>query len=232
MPRWRVGRQVRALRQRRGWRQEDLAAQLGCSRELVSRIERDLIDNVPAGKVQACVEALGGYLRMDVHWQGERLPRLLDARHAALQNRFVVFLEQLGWVVRVEVSFNDYGDRGRIDVLAHHPATSTLAVIEIKPTIGDAQDAIGRLDAKARIAPKIVGDFGWRVETVVPVLVLDDATTPRRHVHQHAALFRRFDRRGRAATAWLRRPRGSPPGGLMLFLAGPPNSRRSNMKRG
>ena len=228
---WRIGRSVRALRQRRRWRQQDLADRLGCSRELISRIENDRLDNVPAGKLGACVEELGAYLRVEVLWQGERLPRLMDARHAALQHRFVMMLEQWGWVVRVEVSFNHYGDRGRIDVLGWHSATGVLAVVEIKPSLGDAQDTLGRLDVKARLGRMIGGQLGWDVRVVVPVLVLSEGTSQRRHVAQHAALFRQYSLRGRGAQAWLRRPTGAAPPGLLLFLDSPDSHTSSARRR-
>jgi transcriptional regulator with XRE-family HTH domain len=228
--RWRIGRQVRALRKRRRWRQQDLANRLGCSRELISRIENNRLDNIPAGKLHRCVEELGGYLRVDVIWQGERLPRLMDARHAALQNRFVQVLEAAGWKVRVEVSFNHYGDRGRIDVLAWHAATGELAVVEIKPSLGDAQDTLGRLDVKARVARVLTGELGWTARCVIPALVLAEGTTQHRHVSEHDALFRRYSLRGRGALAWLRHPDGSTPSGVLLFLESP-GSHASDTRR-
>lgn len=217
MSRWRIGRSIKALRRMHGWTQGQLGSRIGTSRDVVSRIENDRLDNIPIGKLQACAEALGAWLRFEVTWQGERLPRLLDARHAWLQDRFVRMLESWGWVVRVEVSFNEYGDRGRIDILAWHPATRILAVVEIKPEIGDAQDTIGRLDVKRRIAPRLVHELGWEVQHIVPILVLEESTTQRRHVASHAGLFRRYELRGRQALSWLRRPAGRVSGILLLL---------------
>lgn len=228
--RWHIGPKVRALRKRRGWRQRDLADRLRCSRELISRIENDRLDNVPFGKVQACVDVLGAYLRVDVQWQGERLARLIDARHAALQNQFVELLEELGWTVRVEVSFNHYGDRGRIDILAWHPATRTLAVVEIKSRMDNVEETLGRIDVKTRLAREIAAEFGWQAAHVVPMLVLAEGTTQRRHLAQHAALFRRFELRGRAALAWLRLPQRGRPLGVLLFLK-LPDSHPNNARR-
>lgn len=227
---WRIGGKVRALRKRRGWRQQDLAGRLGWSRELISRIENDRLDNVPFGKIQACINALGGYLRTDVLWHGEQLHRLMDARHAAIQNALVRLVESLGWTSRVEVSFNHYGDRGRIDVLAWHPRTGSLAVVEVKSVLGDVQDTLGRLDVKVRLAREIAGGIGWTVSSVVPVLVLAEGTNQRRHVAEHGALFGGFEVRGRSAMAWLRHPRGTSPRGLLLFLR-LPDSRVSDARR-
>ena len=148
---------------------------------------------MPFGNVQACADELGAFLRIDIQWQGERLARLIDARHAALQNRFVELLVARGWVARVEVSFNHYGDRGRIDILAWYPATRTLAVTEIKSRMDNAEETLGRIDVKARLARQMGAEFGWQAAAVVPMLVLAEGTTQRRHLAEHAALFGRFE---------------------------------------
>lgn len=194
------------------------------SRDTISRIENDRLDNVPAGTIQRCVEALGGYLRMDVAWQGERLPRLIDARHAALQNAFVLLLTSCGWDSRVEVSFNHFGDRGRIDILGFHARTRTLAVVEVKPDIDDAQETLGRLDVKVRLGRPIAAESGWNADRVMPVLVLEDAASPRRHVRALEGLFARYASRGRSAKAWLRVPNGEV-SGLIVFMNAPSAAR-------
>jgi hypothetical protein len=38
-------------------------------------------------------------------------------------------LDRWGWVVRVEVTFNRFGDRGRIDLLAWNPRLAILLVV-------------------------------------------------------------------------------------------------------
>jgi hypothetical protein len=126
---------------------------------------------------------------------------------------------------------NHYGDRGRIDVLGWHAATRALAVVEIKPSLGDAQETLGRLDVKARLGRMIGGELGWDVRVVVPVLVLSEGTTQRRHVAQHAALFRRYSPRGRDALSWLRRPIDSAPPGLLVFLDSPDSHTGSARRR-
>lgn len=42
------------------------------------------------------------------------------------------------------MSFNHYGDRGRYDILAFHPPTGILLVVEVKTGIGDVQATLGR----------------------------------------------------------------------------------------
>jgi hypothetical protein len=191
----------------------------------VSRLENDKLEAIPLGKLDRCVDELGGYLRVDVAWRGEQLPRLIDARHAALQDRFVRILEAYGWQVRVEVSFNHYGDRGRIDILAYHPARRVLLVVEVKPDLGDVQDTLGRLDVKTRLALGIARELGWIATSAIPALVLEEGTSQRRQVEGHPGLFRRYVLVGRTARRWLRnKGDGGPmPSGILLFLK-PPDS--------
>ena len=215
----RVGSKVRALRIRQGWRQDDLGKRARVSRGTVSRLEAGQLDAVTVRALRRVVEGLGAQLVIDVHWRGAELDRLLDARHAALQEWFAGFLRRNGWEVRAELSFNQYGDRGRYDLLAFSRAANTLLVVEIKTSIGDLQDLLGRLDVKARVAGRIARDQGWFASTVVPLILLADSSSVRRHVRAHAGLFARFSSDRRLATAWLRKPSvyGDAPDGLMTF---------------
>ena len=145
---------------------------------------------------------------------------MADARHAALQNSMAKLLRAAGWTVEVEVSFNHYGDRGRIDVLAFHAAMRVLLVIEIKTMLADAQEVLGRLDVKVRVAPIVARERGWDLAAAVPALVIVDGSTARRRVVANSALFASLDLRARGATAWLSEPRRSPvPGGILLFVS-------------
>src|SRR5687767_9128561 len=121
MLRTNVPRAVRVLRRRRGWRQTDLARRAGISRQGITRIELGQMNGVPLATVVRIAEALGGSVDLTMRWEGEQLDRLADAAHAWLTEQVSAFLMQAGWVPRTEVSFNSYGDRGRVDVLAWHP---------------------------------------------------------------------------------------------------------------
>src|SRR5688572_8593116 len=125
-------RAVRFLRLRRGWPQRVLGDRAGVSRELVSRVERGDLAGVTVGTIDRMTTALGASVHLQVRWHGEQLDRLLDAAHAAIQQAVAQFLTEVGWTVRVEVSFNHYGDRGRVDVLAFHPILRILLVVEVK----------------------------------------------------------------------------------------------------
>jgi hypothetical protein len=155
--------------------------------------------------------------------------RLLDHDHSALSARFADGLTAAGWVVRAEVSFNHYGERGRIDLLAVHPPSGATLVIEVKTALVDAQAVLGTLDVKARVAPVGARELGWRPSQVVLAIFFLDGTTVRRHIRRLASLFARYRLRGHAARRWLRAP-AEPVDGL-LILAKLPNRNGVDRRR-
>ncbi len=173
-------------------------------------------------------------LNWDIGWQRQEIDRLLDADHSALAAIWTDRLEKHGWIVRSEVSFNRYGDRGRIDLLAYHPVERVLLVIEIKTLLVDAQALLGSLDVKTRVVPFLAREMGWQPRHVVPAIVMVDGTTQRRHLAALGPLFSRYSLRGREAAAWLRRPSGIPTG-LLIFTELPSNAgsdvRRAGRRR-
>jgi transcriptional regulator with XRE-family HTH domain len=217
-----VDRAIRALRRKKRWTQQALGDRAGVSRETISRLERGRARGLPLGTLERIAEALGATVRVEVRWHGARLDRLLDAAHASVQQATADLLTAVGWIVRVEVSFNHYGDRGRIDILAHHPGLRVLLVVEIKSALGDLQDTLGRLGVKTRVGRHVARELGWTgAAAPVPVLVIGDSRRARRIVTSHEALFARYALRGRAAISWLRRPSEPMPSGLLWFANGP-----------
>lgn len=212
-------RAIRALRRRRRWRQADLAAQSRVSRQVISRLERGQLGSQSIRTVARLVEALDATAELMVRWHGEELDRLMDARHAALVQTTVARLQSTGWATRVEVSFNHFGDRGRVDVLAFEPRERLLVVVEVKSALGDLQETNGRLDVKVRLGPMLASSVGWdRPAAVIRALVLADTRTARRLVERHAGIFDAFSLRGRQALAWLRSPARPSPSGLLWFV--------------
>ena len=198
----------------------------------ISRVERGLIRGVPLGTIERVADALGATIDVTIRWQGEQLDRLLDAAHASIEEQTATLLASSGWSVRPEVSFNHYGDRGRVDLLAFHPAAGVVLVIEVKGSIGDLQDALGRLDVKVRLGRSLADASGWAgVRAVVPAFVFADTRTVRRTVARHAAIFARFGLRGKSAQAWVRRPFSPTPSGLLWFV-NVPDSHGVSVTRG
>jgi transcriptional regulator with XRE-family HTH domain len=216
-----LGRSIRFLRRHRGWCQRDLASRCGVSQQTISRVEADRLEGIDVPLLRRIVSALDGHLVMDLRYAGEALSRLVDADHAWLQDWLAALLRGAGWSVRVELSFNHYGDRGRYDVIAFHPEMRALLVVEVKTEIRDAQETLGRLDIKVRLARRVATAAGWNAAAIVPALIVADGRTAQRRVGDHPALFGGFPCRGRQATAWLRRPRPPVPDGLLAFIRVP-----------
>jgi transcriptional regulator with XRE-family HTH domain len=203
----RLGRSVRLLRQRRGWRQLDLAAKAGVPRRTVSLVERGLADDVRIRALDRIGRALEARVDVRVDWRGAGIDGLIDAAHAALVDDTVRRLIGAGWVVETEVSFEIRGERGSIDILAWHPSEHLLLVVEVKSAFGDLQATLMILDRKVRLAPIVARRFRWSVSAVGRLLVVGEGRTARRTVETHAALFRvAFPTRGRAALRWLAAP--------------------------
>ena len=211
-----IGRSLRAIRLRLRLRQADVAARAHVSRASVSLLERGHASRLALGTVEAILDAVGARLDGRLSWRGADVDRLADAGHAALQAATVRRLESWGWLVRVEVSFNRYGERGRIDLLGWHEATGTLLVIEIKTDLADAQALLGAMDMRVRLASAIAREIGWaRPLAVVPAIVFVERRVTRRRLASIEALLGRYALRGRAALSWARHPIGPAPTGLL-----------------
>ncbi len=206
----RIGRALRALRLRRGLTQRELAALVGVSQSAISLAERGHLDRLSIRTVRRIFAALDARFEGLVTWRGGALDRLLDERHAALVETVVRDLRAAGWEVLVEVSFNHYGDRGSIDVLALHRASRCGVVGEVKSGLTVIEETNRRLDVKVRLAPTLIEErFGVRPVAVGRLLVLPRSTTSFRRVARLSATFDAV-LPGRTAEArrWIRDPRG------------------------
>ncbi|MBF6603979.1 MAG: helix-turn-helix domain-containing protein [Chloroflexi bacterium] len=204
----RVGRAIRALRHRLSWRQQDLADRARLSQDAVSRVERGLIDGMTVDKLQRIVDAVDGELVLLVRWRGGELDRLLDAGHAHLVAWTASLLTRLGWQPELEVSFSVFGERGSIDVLAWHPPSRTLLVVEVKTELVSVEETLRRHDVKTRLGAQISeARFEWRPTVVGRVLVLPGTATARRRVNHQGVVFERaYPVRSWELRSWLRRP--------------------------
>ncbi len=156
---------------------------------MISRIELGHADRLTVATLDDVAAALGARFDCRLTWNGEALDRLLDRDHASIVEAVARSLEARGWLVATEVTFNVFGERGSIDVLAYHAGTRTLLVIEVKSVIPDVQATLVGIDRKSRLATDIAGSRGWPASRVWRVLVVRDTRTSRRRIDAHSTTF-------------------------------------------
>jgi transcriptional regulator with XRE-family HTH domain len=223
----RVGSIFRAVRIRRGLTQSEVGAAAGCSRPVVSVIERGGMEQTSLRTVRSVARVLGISLSVDARWRGAEAARLLDERHAALVRSVAEALTRLGFEVRVEHTFNIWGERGSIDILAWHPVLRVVLAIEVKTRLVDFQDLLASTDRKRRLLPIICEQEGWAAQAFGSVLALPEESWARHAVRRFAPILdAAFPARTVAVRRWLTEPIGNLRG--IWFLS---NDRRGSANR-
>ncbi len=177
---------------------------------MVARIERGAIASVPVGRVRQVAAGLGARLDLLVRWQGADLGRLLDERHAAMQEGISRQFARLdGWEAEPEVSFAIYGERGAIDLLSWHGARRALLIVELKTEVVDVGDLMRTMDRRRRLAGAIARERRWVPSSVSTWVLVAESRTNRRAVARHATALRaKMPTDGRGIRTWLRDPVG------------------------
>jgi transcriptional regulator with XRE-family HTH domain len=205
----RFGAAIRRVRQRRGWRQVDLARKAGVSPTTISRVERGHARTLTLELVRAVAAALEVRVDLTARWRGGDLDRLLNAHHSTLHETVArMFRADLpDWVLAPEVSFSVFGERGVIDILAWHPGRRALLVIELKTDIADVNELVGTFDGKRRLARAIALERGWDPITVGAWVIVSGTRTNRRRIDAHRVMLRAaYPAGGPTMAAWLRKP--------------------------
>jgi transcriptional regulator with XRE-family HTH domain len=188
--------------------QADVAVRARVSQSTVSKIERGRSGSLSLEVVAAAASALEADVQLQVRWRGCQLDRLLDARHSRLVGLVCAALVDRGWSVEVEYTFNHYGDRGSVDVIAWRADRAVLLVIEVKTRIVDVQDLLASMHKKRRVVPLVWrSERKWGPAVVGSILVLPDATVHRSVVARHSTIFDlSLPHRTRDVSRWLARP--------------------------
>ncbi len=204
-----VGRVLRSIREHLGQTQAEVAAGANVSQGAVSRAERGMVGSLSVAVVDRIAASLGASLYLDIRYQGGMADRLVDRAHAALVDHVVGALRS-DWEVIVEYTFNHFGERGSVDVLAWHAASRTLLIVEVKSAFTDLQSMLASFGRKLRLLPDIVRrDRGWDPLAVGRILVVAGTTSNRRIAVDHRWIFEAsFPARAHAIRSWLRSPGG------------------------
>ena len=221
-----LGRLFRELRIRLGWRATDVASRAGISDSTYSRIERGQIDRIKVDTIRKVGAVLEVRVLLETRWRGAAIDRVLSSRHAAMTETVARMLIDAGWEIHPEVSFNHFGERGVVDIVAWHAATRTVLLIELKTALADVNDLLAVTDRRRRLAAIIAKPFGWDPDLVGQWVVVAASRTNERRVADHrVALRSAFPSDGRSVKGWLARPI-SPMSALWFLPDSHPTGRR------
>jgi transcriptional regulator with XRE-family HTH domain len=228
----RVGRVVRALRHRLGWRQSDLGRAAECSQTVISSLERGHLSSLSVRLLRRIFAALDASVLIEIRWRGAAVDRLMDDADAALVAAVAEYLRRDGWLVETEITYSEFGERGSFDLLAFHPRARIVVAIEVKTDLPSAEATLRKLDEKARLATIVARKrCGWEADQAGRLLVFPASQTLHRRVARHAGLFERaLPTRNVATRQWLRRPSG-PVAGLWFFSDRDPGTHIAAIRR-
>lgn len=208
----RFGSVVRTVRQRRGWRQSDLAARGRVSQATVSSIERGHCGSLSLDTVRRVVAALDIRVDLVARWRAGDLDRLMSARHSRLHELVARHLADRlpEWDLNPEVSFSVFGERGIVDLVAWNAAYRSMLLIELKTEIVDVNELIGTFGRKVRLGRAIARERGWDPAGISGWVIVAPGRVNRERIAAHRSMLRAaFPIDGRGVEAWLRRPIGT-----------------------
>lgn len=188
-----------------------MLAQPGRSRHIQRQLEGGHAGQLQVDDIRGHFAKLGASVKITAWWNGASLDRLIDSEHASVIEAGVREFQRYAWPVLTEVSFNEWGERGSIDLLCARRPEQTVVVGEAKSAWGSIEETLRTLDVKVRLAPTIVEKrLGWIPLHVAALLIFPEDESCRRVARRHAAtLSVAFPARNREVRRWLRRPTGS-----------------------
>jgi transcriptional regulator with XRE-family HTH domain len=215
-----IGRVLREIRIRLGWPQRVVAARARISSSAYSEIERGHIETVPVDRLRRVAAVLEVRLVIEPRWRGASLERTLSSRHASMTEAVSRLLIDAGWEVRPEVSFNHFGERGVVDLVAWYPTSRALLLVELKTEIVDVNALLAVTDRRRRLAATIVSQFNWEPTYIGQWVVIAEGRTNRRRLAEHRTVLRAsFPEDGRSIAGWLADPRSA--SAALWFLPNP-----------
>ncbi|MFL5679010.1 MAG: helix-turn-helix domain-containing protein [Chloroflexota bacterium] len=206
----RIGRTLRVLRIRRGLSQVELGGQCGLSAATISRIERGLLATTRLESLRRAFAVVEAEVALDMRWAHGPVDRLLDRAHAELSDAVARRVARAGWQVSPEVTFAHYGERGAIDLLGWHAATSMMLIVELKSSIQDVGGLLRQVDRYRRLAPHVARERGLQPSGVGVWVVVQETRSGRARLAAAQAVVRAaLPDDGHRVEAWLARPSGA-----------------------
>jgi transcriptional regulator with XRE-family HTH domain len=202
-----------------GLRQVDVGRTAGVDQKIVSLLERGQIERVSVERFRKVCAALQIEAVLELRWRGGQGDRLIDRDHARIVEAVIAELARLGWETYPEFTFNFYGERGSVDILAWHPGKRALLLVEVKTRLTDLQRLLMSLSKKLRLVPGLVAEErGWERRVLGHIVVMLDTRANRSTVARHQATFAAtFPSRTADVRGWLRSPTADLAG--LWFLA-------------
>jgi transcriptional regulator with XRE-family HTH domain len=156
-----------------GWTQQELADRANTSQAMVSAIENGRVKDLTFSRAERLLAAMGASLATTIEapFLGDR-QRQREPVHARSSTHVASRLRRAGWHVATEVEVGGDRSRGWIDVLAFHPVTRWLLVIEIKTEIhdlGQIERSLGWYEREAWLAAR---RLGWHPGRTIGCLLL------------------------------------------------------------
>ena len=155
------------------WTQSELASRARVTQGWISKVETGDAARLTFHSAELILGAMGARLRIsiDAPYLGDR-QRQREPAHARCSGFVESRLRRGGWDVASEIEVGGDRSRGWIDVIACHPSTGWLLVIEIKTEIHDLGAIERSLHWYEREAPAAARRLGWRPRRSMGCLLL------------------------------------------------------------
>lgn len=207
--------------------QRQVADRVGVSRYYIAKVELGIIDPT-LSMVERIAEALGLELDLGIQppsFGGRSEVRgVVHARCSAYADRRV---RAAGWSTAREVEIVHGRSHGWIDVLAFHPVTGTLLVIEIKTRLDDLGAVERQLSWYERAAWGAARSLGWHPRRLVACCLALASDEVERSVRAHRDLMRvGFPLGARELGQLIVDPGSDRPPGRAFALVDPSSRRR------
>jgi transcriptional regulator with XRE-family HTH domain len=220
-----VAETVKTARRNANWTQRELSRRSGVPQAHICRIERGEVSDLPVGVVDRLFAALG--VR---YWLGTDLPHVIRLQSDFVHARCSVYasrrLTSSGWLVEREVEIGSDRSRGWIDILAFHPESGMLLIIEVKTEVHDLGAIERSLSWYRREALRAARRLGWEPRSIgSALLILQSRVNDDRSIASSHAFATGFP--GRAAALHAVIDGESELGGRQFLAMIDPRSRRA-----